>query len=140
MSLYIYSILVIFGCIFFWVNWLLIVFYVNPERAQSIDFMFFYFNLFFALMGSIFLIGFILHKIFTKQHNFDKVIRISLRQSVLLSFFAIGSLWLQGQQLLSWTNVTLFIVILTIIEFFFISRNSAYRYHRGAKTENEKIY
>lgn len=122
MSSKIYTIIIFLGTIIFWYCWFLVLFFIDPSEAGFMGLMFFFVNLFFALIGSIFSFSFIIHTKIFGSHSVLKSIQISTRQAILFSILIIVSLWLQSQNLLTIYNIIIFIALLTLIEFLFISR------------------
>jgi hypothetical protein len=106
--------------------WVLTLLYINPEKSGIMGLVFFYASLFFALFGIIYFLSYFSHAKFFKWTSVSKNIQVSTRQSLLFSSLFIGCLILQAQNLLTWYNVLLFIVILTLVEFLFISRKKSY--------------
>ena len=109
--------------------WILTLVYVNPEKSGLAGLIFFYLSLFFALFGIIYFLSYFSHTTLFKWSSVSKNIQISTRQSLLFSALFMGCLILQAQSLLTWYNVALFIFILTLIEFLFISRKPPYGKH-----------
>ncbi len=101
----------------------MIVFNINPETAGVFGFTLFYSSLFLALVGAFSLIGLGVRRVFKKHDLEFRQVRISFRQGVWFSFFFVGALFLQSQEILTLTNGLLSILALTVIELFFLSRN-----------------
>lgn len=125
MSLKKYLILMIIGTVFSWLAWFLVVRYINPEQTGSLGFLFFYISLFLSLVGTFSLIGFLARFLLIKDKIIRNQLSISLRQSFLFTFLIIGLLFLQSKRLLTWWNIALLIMALTVLEFFLISYRSS---------------
>jgi len=109
------------GALISWLGWVLVINFIDPTSAGLIGFIFFYLSLFLALTGTITIIGLLIRMRITKEEFITKEVEIAFRQGMLFSFLIIGLLFLQSQRLLTWWNIILFILALTILEFFFIS-------------------
>lgn len=94
---------------------------INPETGNWPSFTFFYFSLFLALSGTINLIGYFVRHYFLK-HTLDVYLaKNSFRQSFLFSFLIISVLFMLAENLFSWVNIIILIIILSIIEYILIS-------------------
>ena len=121
MSLNKYLIFMGLGALIAWGAWLFVIYGMNPEEAGILVFVFFYLTLFFALTGTFSVIGFFIRKLALKNELAFRHVVVSFRQAILFSILIVGSLFLESRGLLTWWNVILFILILTVLEFFFIS-------------------
>jgi len=109
------------GSILSLVSWLVIIFSVDPGQAGFIGFSVFYLSLFLTLLGLIFLVGqWLRTKIFRKQIIYIRL-NTSLRQAVLFALLLIGWAFLQSYGLAHIWNVILLILVLTSLEFFFVT-------------------
>jgi len=107
--------------VFSWGGWLAVIFFVNPEAASTIGFFLFYLSLFFAITGTLALIGFFIRFIFSKQFlTFEKV-QIAFRQALFFGIIFVGYLYLQANHMLTWLNALLLVFLLTVLEFLIIS-------------------
>jgi hypothetical protein len=106
-----------------WLAWIVIVTQINPTADGAGGLLMFYAVLFFAILGSLFLISFKLRKILTKEKDVleYRLVAVSFRQSIFLTILIIGILILQSQSFLNWWNLILIILALTIIEGFMLS-------------------
>lgn len=119
-----YVSIIFLSTLVFWYSWFMVLALINPSEAGVLGLAFFFVNLFFASTGSILIFSYLIHaKIFGNRSAY-KSIQTSTRQAILFSVLITVSLWLQGQDLLTWQNIIIFIAILTLIEFLFISRKS----------------
>ena len=121
MSLNKYLILMTLTTIVCWAVWAMVINIINPTQAGFLGFLFFYASLFLASIGSISIIGFFIRKVLLREELAFRHVVVSFRQAILLSILIIGSLILQSRGLLTWWNTILFILALTVLEFFFIS-------------------
>ncbi|MDP3986055.1 MAG: hypothetical protein U1C53_01255 [Candidatus Veblenbacteria bacterium] len=104
----------------------LVLSYLNPETAGNIGFLFFYLSVFLSLTGTLTLIGFAWRYLRHRDEVLFRHVSISFRQGVLLAFMVVVALWLEAHELLTWWNLGLLVVGLTLLEFFWLSvRRSA---------------
>jgi len=122
MSLKKYLILMSFTTLICWVAWLVVIFYMSPEDAGVITFLLFYVSLFFALLGTFSLLGFFLRVWFSKEKIIFRHLGISTRQSLWFSVLVIITLMFQASSYLKWWSMGFLVLLLIILEFFFVSR------------------
>lgn len=121
MSLKVFLVLIITGTVIAWLSWGMTILYFDPGQTGILGFGLFYLSLFLGLSGTIFLVGdWLRAKIFKKQLIFNRL-RISVRQAILFTILILGWAFLRSYDVLRWWNLILLILILTILEFFFIS-------------------
>ncbi len=94
---------------------------VDPTATNWIGYILFYLTLFAALSGAIFLVGFVIRFVALKKELAFNLVRNAFRQSFLLALFIIFLLILKSHSLFSWLNISLLIMIFTILELFLIS-------------------
>jgi len=99
-----------------------IIFQLNPEITNFFGFLLFYFALFLSILGILAIIGVIIRARFSKDLVTKQVV-VSFRQAVWLSLLIVFFLVLQSLNLIRWWNVTIFILFLALLEFFFLSLN-----------------
>ena len=109
-----------------WTAWILVLFQVNPLETNFLGFLIFYLSLFFALLGTFFLISFGFRKLINKFSLEYKIVSISFRQSFFFALLVVVFLILQGNNLLTWWSMLLLIGGVTILEFFFLSARRSY--------------
>lgn len=121
MTLRQYLIWMLIGTCVAWGACYLVVLYLNPNTAGNIGLLFFYLSLFLSISGTLTLIGFG----WRYWRHSDEVlflqVTISFRQGALLAFMVVGALFLQANSLLTWWNLGLLIIGLTLLEFFWLS-------------------
>ena len=121
MSFRAFLILIIFGAVISLLGLGMSIFYFNPDQISFIGFSVFYLSLFLSLTGTIFLVSdWFKSKIIKKQLLFFRL-RNSVRHSILFTTLILGWLWLRSYQLLQWWSLVLFILMLVVAEFFFMS-------------------
>ncbi len=121
MSLNKYLFFMALGALISWGAWYLVLRTTDPLESGFLGFLFFYLTLFFALVGTFSVIGFFIRKLALKDELAFRHVVVSFRQAILFSILITGSLILQSLSLLTWWNIILFILALTVLEFFFIS-------------------
>jgi len=94
---------------------------VDPAFTNWIGFLLFYVSLFIAISGTAAIIGFLVRFVALKKDLIFYSVKTAFRQSFLFAFLIVASLFLSAQDLLTWINLLLLIIILTIFEFFLIS-------------------
>jgi len=110
--------------IVFWSLWSTVIVQIDPLTSGWFGFILFYASLFFALLGSFFLVTFIVRKLANRLSFEYSIVAISFRQSCMFAVLIVGMLLLQSQNLLNFLNMTMLIVGITLLEFFFLSYRS----------------
>jgi hypothetical protein len=121
MTLRQYLVWLILGTLVAWGALIIVLNYLNPETAGQIGLLFFYLALFLSLAGTLTLLGFAWRYWRHKQDVLFRHVLISFRQGVLLALAAVITLWLKVHDLLTWWNLGLLIIGLTLLEFFWLS-------------------
>jgi len=99
-----------------------VVYFVDPE-AGPVGKILFYFILFFALSGILNLIFLRLRRGITTSETAFANVGMSLRQAMILSFFAIGLLILQSFRVLVWWDGLLLLAGIFLVELYFLSKS-----------------
>lgn len=107
--------------LFCWLAWILVVNLIDPTETGVLGFGFFYSSLFLACLGTMSILGFWLRMKIFRDEIVYKQVGTAFRQAVMFSILVVGSLFLQSKSLLTWWNIILFILALTVFEFFFLS-------------------
>ncbi|MFZ5365598.1 MAG: hypothetical protein ACOZBH_05405 [Patescibacteria group bacterium] len=121
MTLRKYLIILLICTTFCWLTFVAVLMYTNPGSTNWIGFSFLYLSLFVSLIGTFSIGGILFRWVSKKQSLQDKQIDISSRQSIILSFFAVVSLFLQSLRLLTWWNLIILVAVISLVEIFFIS-------------------
>jgi hypothetical protein len=108
-----------------WLAWLLVLFYFNPDEAGFVGFFLFHFSLLLALIGTFSLIGFFCRVWFTKEQVIFRHLGISTRQSLWFALLLVSALILKGAEYFRWWSILLIIIMLGLLEFFFLSRRTS---------------
>ena len=104
-----------------WLGFLMVLFFINPEKAGNLGFTLFYASLFFALSGTLSALSFVFRLLFTKRYTKTEEVQISFRQAVFFALVICGALFLQAQGLMTWLNTILLVALVTVVEFVIIS-------------------
>lgn len=104
-----------------WSVFVFIINTINPFTTNSLGFILFYLSLFFALSGTVLLIGFLMRFIIFRQKLAFHLVKVAFRQSFLLSLFLCILLFLFSQALINWLNLLLLLTVFIILEVFFSS-------------------
>ncbi len=117
-----FSLFIIVGTVLSWISWLMVLSNVDPEAAGFLGFFLFYLSFFFALYGTLFLLGNFIRRHFVRKRLPVERVTVSLRQAAVLSFMVIAWGVLQGSGHGSIINTILLVVAATVVEFFFMSQ------------------
>ena len=102
--------------------WLLVIFFINPTASTTLGLTVFYISLFFTLVGALTLIGFYVRVWLSKNEIIYEHVGTAFRQSILLSIVVIGGLIMQAYRVLTWWDALLFVVSVSLLEFYFLTR------------------
>ncbi len=117
MTLRQYLILMSVGTTICWLTWLFIVFATDPNAASIWVILFFYLSLFFALVGTLSVIVFLIRRAVIKQDEIVfRHVRRTFRQSIVVSALAILVLLLLQKHLLTWWNLILICILFFALE------------------------
>lgn len=99
----------------------LVLNYLKPATAGNSGFLFFYLSVFLGLTGTLTLFGFAWRYLRHRDEVLFRHVSISFRQGALLALAAVVALWLEAHDLLTWWNLGLLVIGLTLLEFFWLS-------------------
>jgi len=91
---------------------------IDPTATNWLGFMLFYVSLFLALSGSAALLGFIIRFGALKRDLVFYAVSTAFRQSFLFALFIVISLFLLSNNLFTWLNIALLLIIFAILELF----------------------
>lgn len=117
-----YNFFILVGTGAVWTAWGMVVTQVDPGTGGTPAFVYFFVSLFFALLGTIYLFGYVLQTRIIGRQAVLQSVRSSTRQALLFATLLTVSLALQGWRLLTWYNALLLVALLTFIELLFITR------------------
>jgi hypothetical protein len=101
-----------------WFAWVLTVVNTNPGQGGQTAFLSFYLSLFFALLGSLTLIGYFVRRTLVRNELKYTLIRLAFRQGMLSAILIVGLLLLQSARLLSWWDAWLLFVVVILLELY----------------------
>ncbi|OGY79755.1 MAG: hypothetical protein A3B74_01785 [Candidatus Kerfeldbacteria bacterium RIFCSPHIGHO2_02_FULL_42_14] len=113
-----------FSTVICWLAWSTVLFFIDPFHSGWIGPLSFYASLFFALLGTFALVGFLLRWALIRKEPAFRHIGISLRQGSLLALFVIMTLLLQAEKIFVWWSLALLLFGFAILEIFFFLRHS----------------
>ncbi|MCC7432178.1 hypothetical protein IT412_01495 [Candidatus Peregrinibacteria bacterium] len=106
-----------------WLSFYLVYSKLDPFASTGLALALFFISLFFALTGSFTVIGFYLRVWFNRNEIYYDHINVSLRQGILLTLIALGSLLFQLLGVLTWWSGLLLIGVVTMIEFYLVAKD-----------------
>lgn len=121
MTLKKYLISMSFLSLLLWVVFVFIALAVDPNTTNWVGLALFYASLFLSLSGSFAILGFLFRSIFFKKSLSFYLVKTAFRQSFLFSFLLVSVLLMLAENLFSWLNIMILIIILSIVEYIFIS-------------------
>lgn len=104
-----------------WISWLLVIIKIDPYLSTKIALILFFLTLFSSLVCTFTIIGFIIRRKVSHNEILFSYIGISLRQAILLTFCALGSLFFLLLGVLTWWDGFLLVLIASLIEFYISS-------------------
>ncbi len=102
--------------------WIVTIKYINPDISGLFGVILFFASFFIGLTGVGALLGLYVRILFSKNEVLFAAILPSFRQGVLLATCATLLLFLQSLQLFRWWDALIVIIIISLIEFFFHSK------------------
>jgi len=121
MTLKQYLLGMIAGTLVSWGALSLVINYLNPELAGNMGLAFLYLSLFLSIAGTVTLIGFTWRFFLHKDEMLYRQVSVSFRQGVMIGLAVVIALFLQANKLLTWWNLLLLIIGLTVLEFLALS-------------------
>lgn len=109
------------GTVLSWGAVLGVLTFMNPNEAGTLGLLFFYITVFLAITGTLTLLGFAWHYFRHREQVLFRQVTMSFRQGIILSFMGVSALFLSANNLLTWWNLGLLVVGLTLLEFFWLS-------------------
>lgn len=117
-----YIVIISFAAIIAWLAFYLVVTKLDPFVSTGLALALFFISLFFALTSTFTIAGFYLRVWFNKNEIYYDHINVSLRQGILLTLIALGSLLFQLLGVLTWWSGLLLIAAITMIEFYLVAK------------------
>ena len=108
-----------------WILWGMVVRFIDPNTGSKLALFLFYISLLIALSSSFTIIGYLIRKLTTSDEITRERLNIAWRQGILFSILIVISLMLKAANQLNWLTVIVTILILSLVEFFFLSLASS---------------
>ena len=108
-----------------WIVFFLVLFFVNPQKADSGIFILFFVSLLFAITGTWGLLEF---RFVTKIKGFDginKKIFSSFRHGFMIAIIISGLIFMQGIEVLTAWDSVVFILAIALFEAYFLTRKGS---------------
>jgi len=100
-----------------WVAWFFMVLSTDPNQSNMLIFIFFYFSLYFAILGTFSVIGFLIKmKIIKNDEIIFRHVKKTFRQSIILATLIVLALFLLQRNLLTWWNSILLALLFVVLE------------------------
>jgi len=133
MTLKSYLTIMIGATIVCWSTFSFVLWTINPEITNWLGFVLFYLSLFLSLSGTAAIVGFLIRFVGLKHELAFYSVRIAWRQSFLFAFLIIAILFLSAHSLLTWLNLFLLVMGLSILEYFLLN------YSQGLQKRLENV-
>ena len=118
-----YMLGILFSTIFGWAAWTVVFLRLSPYGTEKyLALSLFYVSLFFALAGTLSLIGYYLRVYLHRNEIYYSHISTSLRQGVFLSLFLCVCLVFLDYKVFTWWNAGLLFLAIALLEVYFLSR------------------
>jgi Na+/melibiose symporter-like transporter len=107
-----------------WIAWIMVINKLDPFESTGLALGLFYISLLFALTCTFSVVGFYFRVWLNKNEIYYSHINIAFRQGFLLTLIALGCLTFQLLGVLTWWSGLLFIACVTMVEFYFMAKQS----------------
>lgn len=114
-------------------SWVLVIIFLDPSATGVIGVMLFFGSFFLMVFGLASTIGFLLRSLFQRREQPFRLVAISFRQAGLFAILLSVGLLLQSQRLFTWWTAFLLLVILSLVEAFFLARTATRQTHGGSR-------
>lgn len=104
-----------------WAGWIIVVSAIDPTRSGAMGFLFFYFTLTLALIGTLTVAGTGIRVWARRDEIVSRHVATAFRQAFLFTSLVDVSLILLANELFRWWTATLVILLLAIVELVFLS-------------------
>lgn len=131
---YLYSMIV--ASLVAWVGVAAIIVFVRPSEADGTGIALLYTSIFLAVVGTLALLGISIRTWLFPRESRATQVSVAFRQSILFAVLVDGILFLSHAQLVRWWIIVSFIILLTALEFLFISLFAA-RHVSGSQRDKE---
>ena len=117
-----YFIAVLIAAVFGWASWLMVIHQLSPFTSPEVSLALFFASFFVALAASFAAIIYILRSWRVRNVDHNKDVNASLREGTLISFMVCVGAVFQRLRVLTWWDAALLLVIILLVEFYFMSR------------------
>ncbi len=104
-----------------WAVLWLVMKYLDPQSTGFLGLLLFYVAVFLSVTGTLTIFGFTWRMFRFKDEVLFRHMTQAFRQGAMLALVVVGALFLEAQKLLTWWNLGLLILGLTLLEFFWLS-------------------
>lgn len=104
-----------------WGAFWLVLMYLDPNTTGDLGLVFFYLSLFLSVTGTLTIVGFAWRYVRHREEVLFRHVSISFRQGAILGLMVVAALFLETRGLLTWWNMGLLIIGLTLLEYFWLS-------------------
>jgi hypothetical protein len=112
---------IMFSSVLSWLSFFLVINRLDPFANTATALVSYYITLFLALTGTFTIIGFYIRLWWLKNSLYYHNINISFRQGFLVALGVCAMLGFQSLRILNWWDGIIIVIIVTIIEFSFLS-------------------
>lgn len=126
MTLRQYLTIMLIATVLCWAAWWIVITNIDPFQDTGAGFGFFYLSMFFALLGTVSLLAFLIRHLLNRDHlSMYRQVQKSFRDSLIISSALTLLIYLQGKEYLNWWNSLMFFaIIFLILSFFWSSKDS----------------
>jgi len=123
MTLRQYLSIMILTTILCWIAWGMVLVNIDPFDSSAVGFIFFYTSLFLALLGTVSICAFFLHRLFVrkKQIPMYRSVQRSFLDATVIAVVCVGLLYLQSQSYLHYWNIGILLVLVIFVGLFKLS-------------------
>ncbi len=116
-----YLVIMLLGTLLCWTAWGVVLFTVDPQFATLPSFVFFYLSLFLSLIGTVSMLAcWWLYIVMKQSQPMYRLVARSFRFACFISFAMTVLLILQGVQLLTIWNGTVFVIAMSFLSAFLL--------------------
>ena len=116
-----------------------IILTIDPETTNNIGLVLFYLSLLLSIVGAAALSGFVVRFVFFRHELIITTVKTAFRQSFFFAGFIAAVLFLLSRNLLSWLNLSILIIGLSLLEFFLLSYGKNQQVNNNLNDKNYKI-
>ena len=107
-----------------WIAWFVVINKLDPVTSLGLSLGLFYLSLLVALTCTFTILGFYVRLWLNKNEVYHQHVHIAFRQGLLLTLITLGCLTFQILRTLTWWSGLLLIGIVTLVELYFMSRDT----------------